>query len=105
MKRGRSRAGGPCHGIVVLLFRAVGGAGAQTLAGVLTNSFFEPPPLPLQELSPLQACFSIVFLLSSACSPAEIEEPDPEGVGCAARAAVPATSPAKAAASSQVSSC
>src|ERR1700733_4695261 len=42
----------------------------------LPNSFFDPPPLPLHEFNPLQACFSISFLseLSAACSTAEGEE-------------------------------
>jgi hypothetical protein len=38
----------------------------------------DPPPLPLQEFKPLQACFSTSFLseLSAAWSTAESDEPD-----------------------------
>src|SRR5271163_2000933 len=67
----------------------------------LPNSFLDPPPLPLHEFNPLQACFSISFLseLSAACSTAEGEEP----VAGAAfkRAIVPPSKPVKAAASTR----
>src|SRR5271167_242863 len=67
----------------------------------LPNSFFDPPPLPLHEFNPLQACFSISFLsaLSAACSTAESDEP----VAGAAftRAIVPPSKPVKAAASTR----
>src|SRR5277367_5088911 len=67
----------------------------------LPNSFLDPPPLPLHEFNPLQACFSISFLseLSAACSAAESDEPD---AGAAfKRAIVPPSKPVKAAASTR----
>src|SRR5271154_2979203 len=67
----------------------------------LPHSFLDPPPLPLQEFNPLQACFSTSFLseLSAACSRAEGDEP----VAGAAltRAIVPPSKPVKAAASTR----
>src|ERR1700739_321940 len=63
----------------------------------LPHSFLDPPPLPLHEFNPLQACFSTSFLseLSAACSTAESEEPD---AGAAfTRAMVPPSKPVKAA--------
>src|SRR5580704_8560632 len=67
----------------------------------LPNSFLDPPPLPLHEFCPLQACFSISFLsaLSAACSMAEGDEPF---AGAAfRRAIVPPSKPVKAAASTR----
>src|SRR5579862_4432408 len=67
----------------------------------LPHSFLDPPPLPLHEFRPLQACFSTSFLseLSAACSTAESDEPD---AGAAfTRAIVPPSKPVKAAVSTR----
>src|SRR3984957_9651918 len=64
----------------------------------LPHSFLDPPPLPLHEFRPLQACFSISFL-SAACSTVESDEPD---AGAAfTRAIVPPSKPVKAAVSTR----
>src|ERR1700686_3772042 len=65
------------------------------------HSSLDPPPLPLQEFIPLQACFSTLGLESapSACSPADSGEPD-GGAGFK-RAMVPPSKPVKAAASTR----
>src|SRR5271154_4549486 len=75
------------------------------LHSFLPRSFLSPPPLPLQEFSPLQACFSISFLsVSSAKFPASAEnvglETPCEGAAFN-RAIVPPSKPANAAASTR----
>src|SRR5277367_1125490 len=75
------------------------------LHSFLPNCFLLPPPLPLQEFSPLQACFSISFLsVSSAKFPASAENVglDTPCEGAAFnRAIVPPSRPAKAAVSTR----
>src|SRR5579863_9935789 len=73
----------------------------RPLQEFLPHSSLDPPPLPLQELSPLQACFSTLGLDSalSACSPAESDEP--EAGAAFKRATVPPSKPVKAAASTR----
>src|SRR5271169_2569028 len=103
-KKGPAHAGDGPPGRVCYLVGGLEPSVAQApfpLQEFLPNSFFDPPPLPLHEFNPLQACFSISFLseLSSACSRAEGDEP----VAGAAltRAIVPPSKPVKAAASTR----
>src|SRR5580700_8631923 len=101
MVEGPARAGGsPRRGYLPGLEPSVAQAPCP-LQEFLPNSFLDPPPLPLHEFNPLQACFSISFLsaLSAACSMAEGDEPF---AGAAfRRAIVPPSKPVKAAASTR----
>src|SRR5271155_23863 len=103
-KKGPTHAGDSPPGRACYLVGGLEPSVAQApfpLQEFLPNSFFDPPPLPLHEFNPLQACFSISFLseLSAACSTAESDEP----VAGAAftRAIVPPSKPVKAAASTR----
>src|SRR5271155_6287204 len=103
-KRGPTYAGDSPPGRACYLDGGLEPSVAQApfpLQEFLPNSFLDPPPLPLHEFNPLQACFSISFLseLSAACSTAESKTRVPAPPS--PRPLCPPAKPVKAAASTR----